>query len=127
MATQQENQITVSVKTAFLAQQSNEAEQRFVFSYTVNIENNGTEHAKLLSRYWLITDANGDKSTVVGEGVIGKQPNIAPNTSFEYTSGCLLKTPVGTMEGHYQFIDEHNHTFQVAIPIFRLAMPNILH
>jgi len=119
--------IDVEVQTAFIAEQSNEREQRFVFSYTITVKNNSRQSVKLLSRYWLITDANGDKSTVVGEGVIGKQPTIAANKSFQYTSGCVLKTPVGTMQGHYQMVDEkQNSTIQVEIPVFGLALPNIL-
>ncbi|GLX79131.1 protein ApaG [Thalassotalea insulae] len=116
----------VSVTTAFIPQQSNEREQRYTFSYTITITNHGSKSAQLLSRYWLITDANDDKSTVVGEGVVGQQPVIAPGEHFEYTSGCILKTPVGTMEGHYQFIDPDKQMFDVAIPVFRLAQPNIL-
>mgnify|MGYP001942376531 CR=1 FL=1 len=119
--------IEVEVQTAFIAEQSNEREQRFVFSYTITVKNNGQHAVKLLSRYWLITDANGDKSTVVGDGVIGKQPTISPGHAFQYSSGCILKTPVGTMQGHYQMIDEQeNKTIQVEIPVFGLALPNIL-
>ena len=118
--------IIVSVTTAYIPEHSNELEKRYVFSYTITITNNSEESIKLLTRYWLITDANEDTSTVAGEGVIGKQPVIAPNKSFQYTSGCVLKTPVGTMQGHYQVINENNKNIQVEIPVFRLALPNIL-
>ncbi len=118
--------IKVSVKTAFIAEQSQQIDQKYVFSYTITITNNSDEPVQLLSRYWLISDANDEKSTVVGEGVIGKQPIISPTCSFVYTSGCLLKTPVGTMEGHYVMIDKQKQSFQVDIPIFRLAVPNIV-
>jgi ApaG protein len=118
--------IIVSVKTAYIPEHSNELEKRYVFSYTITIENNSEENIKLLTRYWLITDANEDTSTVAGEGVIGKQPIIPPTKSFQYTSGCVLKTPVGTMQGHYQMLSDNNKSIQVEIPVFRLALPNIL-
>jgi ApaG protein len=120
------NGICISVKTDYIPTQSNELEKRFVFSYTITIENNSNENIKLLTRYWLITDANEDTSTVAGEGVIGQQPLIPPNKAFQYTSGCVLKTPVGTMQGHYQMIGHKNKSIQVEIPVFRLAIPNIL-
>ncbi|MDG1751013.1 MAG: Co2+/Mg2+ efflux protein ApaG [Thalassotalea sp.] len=118
--------IIVSVKTAYIPEHSNELEKRYVFSYTITIDNNSEESIKLLTRYWLITDANEDTSTVAGEGVIGKQPIIPPTKSFQYTSGCVLKTPVGTMQGHYQMLNDNNKNIQVEIPVFRLALPNIL-
>lgn len=120
------SQINIAVQTAFLPDQSNEAEKRFVFSYTITIENQSEDTVKLLSRYWQICDANGDQSTVAGEGVIGKQPTLSPNQSFTYTSGCILKTPVGTMQGHYMMINQQNTAIKVEIPVFRLAVPNIL-
>ncbi|WP_286233617.1 Co2+/Mg2+ efflux protein ApaG [Thalassotalea sediminis] len=119
--------ITVSVETHYIDNQSSERDQRYVFSYTITITNNSSIPIKLLSRYWLITDANDEKSTVVGEGVIGEQPTIQPGKSFTYTSGCALKTPVGTMQGHYQMIDNQNVPVKVDIPVFRLATPHILH
>lgn len=120
-------QVIVTVNTHYIAEQSSERDQRYVFSYTITIENQSDVPVKLLSRYWLITDANDEKSTVVGEGVIGEQPVIQAGTQFTYTSGCALKTPVGTMQGHYQMIDNNNTPLKVDIPIFRLATPNILH
>lgn len=121
-----DNNIIVSVKSAYIPEHSNELEKRYVFSYTITIDNNSEQSVKLLTRYWLITDANEDTSTVAGEGVIGKQPIILPAKSFQYTSGCVLKTPVGTMQGHYQMLNDKNKTIQVEIPVFRLALPNIL-
>lgn len=118
--------INISIKTAYIPEHSNELEKKFVFSYTIDIKNNTREPVQLLSRYWSICDANGDKSTVVGEGVIGQQPIIQSGKHFTYTSGCVLKTPVGTMEGHYQMINQQKKTLQCDIPIFRLAMPNIV-
>ncbi|MGB2742615.1 MAG: Co2+/Mg2+ efflux protein ApaG [Cognaticolwellia sp.] len=118
--------IPVSVVTQYIAQQSIEAEQQFVFSYTITITNNSAETIQLLSRYWLITDANGDTSEVAGEGVIGQQPFIKTNESFTYSSGCLLKSPLGNMQGHYQMQTNSAKLLQVEIPVFRLAKPNIL-
>jgi ApaG protein len=120
------NDIQVSVVSDYIAQQSVEAEQQFVFSYTITVTNNGDETVQLLSRYWLITDANGDTNTVTGEGVIGQQPYIKANQSFTYTSGCILKSPLGNMQGHYQMQTKSAKLMQVDIPLFRLAKPNIL-
>ena len=118
--------IAISVKTQYLAAQSNPNEQQYVFSYTISIENNGTYPAQLLSRRWVITDANGKKSIVEGDGVIGQQPTIAPGQTYTYTSGSIFDTPVGTMQGQYQMLAPDQAPFWVDIPIFRLAQPNIL-
>ena len=118
--------IEVSVVSDYLAQQSIEAEQQFVFSYTVTVTNNSDETVQLLSRYWLITDANGESNTVSGEGVIGQQPFIKAGQNFTYTSGCVLKSPLGNMQGHYQMQRKSAKLVQVEIPLFRLAKPNIL-
>jgi len=120
------NNIDIQTTTAYLPGQSIPDEQRFIFSYTITITNNSDESIKLLTRSWHITDANGDVSTVEGEGVIGKTPNIAPSESFTYTSGSMFKTPVGTMEGYYQMRSKSGQLLQVDIPVFRLAIPNIL-
>lgn len=118
--------IEISVISHYIAQQSIEAEQQFVFSYTITVTNHSGETIQLLSRYWLITDANGDANTVSGEGVIGQQPFIKANESFTYTSGCILKSPLGNMQGHYQMQTKSGTLVQVEIPVFRLAKPNIL-
>lgn len=118
--------VSVSVVSQYIAQQSIETEQQFVFSYTITITNNSAETVQLLSRYWLITDANGDTSEVSGEGVIGQQPFIKANENFTYSSGCLLKSPLGNMQGHYQMQTSSAKLIQVDIPVFRLAKPNIL-
>jgi ApaG protein len=118
--------ILVSVQTEYIASQLVENEKNYVFSYSVSIANNSNKSVKLLSRYWLITDGNNETSTVAGEGVIGKQPIILPNTTFTYTSGCILKTPVGTMQGHYQMLSDDKQLKQVEIPVFGLAQPLIL-
>jgi len=119
-------EINISVVSHYIAQQSIEAEQQFVFSYTITVTNNSAVTIQLLSRYWLITDANGESSTVTGEGVIGQQPFIKANESFTYTSGCILKSPLGTMQGHYQMQANAAALLEVEIPVFRLAKPNIL-
>jgi len=118
--------ISVSVKTEYIASQLIENEKNYVFSYTISINNNGSAPVKLLSRYWLITDGDNKTSTVVGEGVIGRQPIINARETFTYTSGCILKTPVGTMQGHYQVLAHANKLQQVNIAVFGLAQPNIL-
>jgi ApaG protein len=118
--------ISVSVKTEYIALQLIENQNNYVFSYTISITNNSSKPIKLLSRYWLITDGDNKTSTVVGEGVIGKQPTIAPGETYSYTSGCVLKTPVGTMQGHYQMLSDYKNLQQVEIPVFGLAQPLIL-
>ena len=118
--------IHIDVKTRYISEQSVPEEERFVFSYTISIHNSGQQSAKLMSRSWLITDANGDTSEVKGEGVIGQQPDIQPDSSFTYTSGCILKTPIGTIQGFYHMRSSENTNFDVEIPVFRLAIPNIL-
>jgi len=124
--TEMNNDISVSVQTEYIAAQLIKNEKNYVFSYTISITNNGEQAVKLLSRYWLITDGDNKTSTVSGEGVIGKQPLIAPNETYTYTSGCILKTPVGTMQGHYQMQAACKSLQQVEIPVFGLAQPHIL-
>ena len=118
--------IEVKVVTRDIPEQSDASQHRFVFAYTITITNNDAHSAQLLSRYWLITDANGKKTEVKGAGVVGEQPTIEPGESYTYTSGCILETEVGTMEGFYDFKTDTN-SIQVPIPVFRLAVPNILH
>lgn len=120
------NNIRISVTSDYIAQQSLENEQQFVFSYTITISNESEETVQLINRYWLITDSNGENNTVSGEGVIGQQPFIEAGQSFTYTSGCILKSPLGNMQGHYQMQRNNGELIQVDIPIFRLAKPNIL-
>lgn len=118
--------VNITINSAFIPSQSDEHNEQFVYSYTITIENKSAEPLKLVSRYWLITDANAEESTVSGEGVVGEQPLIAPDSSYTYTSGCFLKTPVGTMQGHYNMVTPTQKLIQVEIPVFRLAKPNIL-
>ena len=118
--------VKVSIKSAFIPSQSDENEEQFVYSYTITIHNNGLDAVKLMSRYWLITDANAEESVVSGEGVVGEQPLISAGESYTYTSGCLLKTPLGSMQGHYNMLTKDQDLIQVDIPVFSLAKPNIL-
>ncbi len=118
--------IAVSVDTFYIAAQSDPNAQRYVFAYTITIRNQSAEDVQLLRRYWLITDANGKQTEVAGDGVIGEQPRLSPGASYQYTSGAVLETPVGTMQGHYEMITAQQEQFNAAIPLFRLAMPNIL-
>ncbi|KKO44889.1 heavy metal transporter [Arsukibacterium ikkense] len=118
--------IQVKVDNFYLGAQSDPASDRYVFAYTITIENHSAEQVKLLKRYWLITDANGKQAEVFGDGVVGEQPVLAPGASYSYTSGAVLETPVGTMQGHYEMLSSSQQPFKAAIPVFRLATPNIL-
>lgn len=120
------HKIRVQVTTAYLDEQSSPSEQRYVFSYTITIRNEGQRAAQLLTRHWIITDANGRVKEVRGEGVVGEQPRLEPGQGFRYSSGAVLETPVGTMEGSYQMVDAEGQHFDAAIPAFRLAIPGIL-
>lgn len=121
------NDIRVDVETAYVAAQSDPEENRFVFSYTITIRNQGAVPAKLLTRHWLITDANGKVQEVRGEGVVGEQPHIKPGEGFRYSSGAVLETPVGTMQGDYQMLSDQGQAFDAPIAPFRLAVPGMLH
>ena len=119
--------VHVSVKTDYIDGQSDPGSSRFVFSYTVTIENRGDVAAKLLSRHWLITDAEGQRQEVRGEGVVGEQPHLAPGETFRYTSGAILETPVGAMEGSYRMVADDGHEFDAPIAAFSLAVPGMMH
>ncbi|MCF2898825.1 MULTISPECIES: Co2+/Mg2+ efflux protein ApaG [unclassified Pseudoalteromonas] len=119
--------IKVSVETFYVEGQSEPEQDKYVFAYSITIKNHSLCSAKLLSRYWLITDANGKEVEVQGEGVVGETPTIAPGESYKYTSGAVLDTPVGTMQGHYIMRNEFGTEFEAPIEVFRLARPNILH
>ena len=119
--------IEVDVETNYIEAQSAPEEDRYVFSYTVTIYNAGHVAAKLLTRHWIINDANGKVQEVHGEGVVGEKPYLRPGESFEYTSGTVLETPVGSMQGSHQMITDDGHTFDAEIPAFTLSLPNALH
>ncbi len=119
--------IDVSVDSAFIEAQSDEQQSRFVFAYTVTIHNTGLVPAKLVTRHWIITDSNGKTQEVKGEGVVGEQPYLRPGEAFQYTSGTMLETPVGTMQGSYQMIADDGTEFDAEINAFTLAAPHVLH
>jgi ApaG protein len=102
-------------------------DERYVFAYTITIRNNGDTPAKLLTRHWVITDGHGKVQEVHGEGVVGEQPHIGPGDYFRYTSGTVLDTPVGTMEGSYQMLSDNGGHFDAPIPRFTLLQPHSLH
>ncbi len=116
----------ISARVAYLPEQSEPEEARFAFAYTITIRNAGEVTATLQRRHWLITDADGREEVVDGEGVIGHQPTLAPGEVFEYTSGAVLRTPVGTMEGHYTMHAEDGSEFQAPIAVFSLSVPGVL-
>ena len=120
-------ELTVTVEPRFLPDQSNPSKQQFVFSYTVRITNTGERPAQVISRHWVITDGDQAKQEVRGLGVVGQQPMLAPGETFEYTSGCPLTTPIGTMRGSYHCVGENGVPFEVEISEFVLAMPRTLH
>jgi ApaG protein len=120
-------QITVTARSAFVPEQSDEAQQRFVFAYTITITNTGTVAARLISRHWVITDSDSHVQEVRGLGVVGEQPLLQPSESFEYTSGAAIATPVGTMRGTYRMSAEDGTEFDAPIPEFMLSMPRVLH
>jgi len=119
--------ILVSVKTHYLNEKSSPEERRYVFSYTITISNRGSQRARLINRHWLITDADGKVEEVRGRGVVGEQPSIEPGGEYQYTSGAVLKTPVGSMEGSYGMVAEDGVRFDARIPFFTLAIPNLIH
>ncbi|MEQ1526544.1 MAG: Co2+/Mg2+ efflux protein ApaG [Gallionella sp.] len=119
--------INIQTQVSYLPDQSNEADNRFVFSYTITITNIGVAPAKLISRHWIITDANNNTQEVRGQGVVGEQPLINPSQSFEYTSGTVLATQVGTMRGSYQMQSDDGSQFDAEIPQFVLSVPRVLH
>jgi ApaG protein len=119
-------QITVEVQTAFLAEQSAPQDNRYVFSYTITIRNEGNVAARLMTRHWIITDSNGKVQEVRGNGVVGEQPHLKPGQGFRYSSGAVIETPVGAMQGSYQMVGDDGEKFDAPIPPFRLAIPGVL-
>ena len=119
--------ISVTSRTAFIPDQSDLESGRFVFAYTITITNTGSVPAQLVSRHWIITDSNNQVQEVRGLGVVGEQPTLRPNESFQYTSGTAIATPVGTMRGSYQMVAQDGAQFDAPIPEFTLSMPRVLH
>lgn len=119
--------ITVVPRATYIPEQSDADADRYAFAYTITITNTGELPAQLLSRHWIITDANNLVQEVKGQGVVGAQPKLKPGESFEYTSGSMLATPVGTMRGTYQMVAEDGTRFDAPIPEFTLSVPRVLH
>lgn len=127
MAESTKYEISVNPVVEYLADQSDEAADRYVFAYTITITNTGTIPAQLISRHWVITDSDNKVQEVKGLGVVGEQPLIKPGESYEYTSGSAINTPVGTMKGSYQMVAEDGVKFEAEIPEFVLSVPRVLH
>ena len=128
--TQESNEkyrVAVTVKAFYVEAQSDPEANHYVFGYTIRVTNNGTVAAQLVSRHWVITDSNHRIEEVRGLGVVGEQPKLEPGQSFEYSSGCPLATPVGTMRGEYQMNAADGHQFEARIPEFTLSVPRVLH
>lgn len=120
------NPIDITVRTQYLAEQSRPGNDQYAFAYHITIRNRGAEALTLVSRHWLITDAAEKIQEVRGEGVVGVQPTIDPGTSYSYTSGVMLDTPVGTMEGSYHMLRGDGSVFETPIPVFLLAVPGTI-
>jgi ApaG protein len=121
------HKIAVAVDTSYVEEQSDPRERRFVFAYTITIRNEGDVPARLMTRHWIITDANGKVQEVKGDGVVGEQPHLKPGQGFRYSSGAVLETPVGAMYGSYQMVGDDGQQFDAPIKPFTLAMPGVLH
>lgn len=127
MADQNSHHIDVKVQSAYVKEQSDPANNHYVFVYQITMRNAGTEAAKLLSRHWVITDAHGTIQEVHGIGVVGEQPYLKPGEVFEYASGAVINTPVGSMHGSYEMLADDGKVFSTQIAPFSLAIPNIVH
>ena len=123
----EKNKIIVETSPQYIDAQSSPDDNRYIFAYTITITNVGSVPATLLSRSWLITDANGKVQEVQGNGVVGEQPHLKPGEVFRYTSGAILETPVGIMQGKYTLISDDGISFNTLIPEFTLSIPRILH
>jgi ApaG protein len=119
--------IRIEVATSYVGEQSEPDRGRYVFSYTITISNEGNVPARLISRHWIITDANGKVQEVSGDGVVGEQPHLGPGQSFRYSSGAVLETPVGAMQGLYRMQTDNGMRFDAPIAPFTLAVPGLLH
>jgi ApaG protein len=119
--------IQIDVQTQYIPEQSDPEQHRYVFSYTITIRNEGNVPAKLLTRHWIITNADGKTQEVRGEGVVGEQPHLKPGDGFRYTSGTVLETPVGSMQGSYQMVADDGMKFDAEIAPFSLSMPHTIH
>jgi len=127
MTDSEKRQIDIGVETSYIEDQSDPQADRYVFAYTITISNAGAVPAKLLNRHWVITDSNGKVQEVRGEGVVGEQPHLKPGEQFQYTSGTMIETPVGTMEGEYEMVTDDGTSFDAPIARFALSIPRTLH
>ncbi|MFQ5661040.1 MAG: Co2+/Mg2+ efflux protein ApaG [Gammaproteobacteria bacterium] len=127
MTGKQDYSIYVTIETAYIAEQSVPEQARYVFTYTIAITNTGSIAARLMRRHWLITDANNKVQEVHGDGVVGEQPYLEPGESYCYTSGAILETPLGCMQGKYDMVADDGTEFDAPIPVFTLSVPNTLH
>lgn len=123
----EKNKILVEVNPQYIEAQSSPKTNRYIFAYTITITNVGIIPAKLLTRQWLITDSNGKKQEVSGSGVIGEQPYLKPGETYRYTSGAMIETPVGIMEGKYLMLSDNGDQFKAPVPQFTLSIPRTLH
>lgn len=119
--------ISIDVATNYIDEQSDPETGRYVFAYTITIANEGQVAARLISRHWVITDGNGKVQEVSGDGVVGEQPHLNPGEEFRYSSGAVLETPVGSMQGRYRMQADNGFDFDAPIPAFTLAVPGLLH
>lgn len=119
--------ILIDVATTYVDEQSEPDADRYVFAYTITIRNDGEIAARLKSRHWIITDANGKVQEVNGDGVVGEQPHLKPGEQFRYSSGAVLETPVGAMQGLYRMEADDGERFDAPIAPFTLAVPGMLH
>ena len=122
-----EYRVEVTAESFYVENQSDPAQDQYVFAYTMTVRNTGRVAATLLSRHWIITDADGQVQEVQGEGVVGEQPRLQPGEHYRYTSGTMLQTPVGSMRGSYLMRADDGHRFRAEIPMFTLAIPGVLH
>ena len=120
-------EIEVRPVPTYLEQHSDASQNRYVFAYTITLHNRGSKAARLLERHWIITHADGQTETVRGPGVVGDQPLLEPGASYTYSSGAVIPTPVGTMQGDYLFVTSSGERFMVPIPCFTLSIPRVLH
>ncbi|MCZ6852802.1 MAG: Co2+/Mg2+ efflux protein ApaG [Gammaproteobacteria bacterium] len=121
------NGFVIKTEPRYIEKESDPENERYVFAYTITIENHGDASAQLLNRRWRVSDGTGRIQEVNGPGVVGKQPHIAPGEAFRYTSAAIIETPVGSMAGHYEFQRVDGSLFEVPIPIFSLSVPNMVH
>lgn len=121
------NPIEVNVKTHYIADQSDPTDHRFVYAYTITIRNQSDVATKLISRHWLITNGNNELQEVRGDGVVGEQPHLSPGDEYTYTSGVVLETETGTMEGSYQMVTDEGQAFDAPVPAFALVPPHAIH